>query len=306
MVAYFIRRAVWSLVALLILVTVVFTLVKLTGDPALLMVQGTAASEEELDILREELGLNKPFHIQYFEYIGGLLRGDLGESLFYHSSVVALIAERAPATIELAFMAMFIALVIGVPIGVLSAIKVGTAIDHAGMLIALVGQSVPAFWLGIMAVLFFAVKLRWLPAGSMGTFKHFVLPAFTLATFPLARVVRITRSGVSEVIHKDYIATARAKGLSEPRVIVWHALRNALLPVVTMVGLLLGEEVGGSIIIETVFSWPGVGLLTIHAVYTRDLPLIQGLVLLIGVGYLVSNLMVDILYTFLDPRIVYE
>lgn len=306
MIAYFVRRILWSLAALLILLTIVFALIKLTGDPALLMLQGSAASEEELDALREEMGLNNPFYIQYFQYIRGLLRGDLGDSLFYHSSVVGLIATRVPATIKLAFMAMFVALAIGVPIGTLSAIRVGKVIDHAGMLVALVGQSMPAFWLGIMGVLFFAVKLRWLPAGGIGTFKHFVLPVLTLATFPLARIVRVTRSSMLEVIHKDYIATARAKGLSESCVVVRHALRNALLPVVTMAGLLLGEEVGGSIIIETVFAWPGVGLLTIQAVYTRDLPLIQGLVLLIGLAYLASNLMIDILYTFLDPRIIYK
>jgi len=306
MIAYLVPRMVWSLVALLILVTVVFALIKLSGDPALLILQGTTASEEDLHILREELGLNNPFYVQYCEYIGRLFRGDLGESLFYHSPVVTLIGARAPATIKLAFMAMFIALAIGLPIGLASAAKVGTVIDHGGMLVTLAGQSVPAFWLGIMGVLFFAVKLRWLPAGGIGTFKYFVLPAFTLSTFHLARVVRISRSSMLEVMHKDYIATARAKGLSESGVVVHHALRNALLPVVTMGGLQLGELLGGSIIIETVFGWPGVGLLTIQAVYTRDLPLIQGLVLLVGVGYLASNLMVDILYTFLDPRIVYE
>jgi peptide/nickel transport system permease protein len=306
MIAYLVRRLSWSIVTLLILLTIVFALVKLTGDPALLIVQGTAASETELDALREELGLNDPLHIQYFEYIGGLLRGDLGESLFYHLPVVTLIAARAPATIQLAFISMFLALIIGVPIGLASATKVGTAIDHGGMLVALVGQSVPAFWLGIMGVLFFAVMLRLLPAGGIGTFKHFVLPAFTLATFPLARIVRITRSSTLEVIHKDYIATARAKGLSEYRVLIRHAFRNSLLPVVTMSGLLLGEELGGSIVIETVFAWPGIGLLTLDAIYRRDLPLVQGLVLLVALGYLASNLMVDVLYTFLDPRIVYE
>jgi len=303
--AYLLRRVVWGVVEVLLLIAVVFTLVRMSGDPVLLMLEGKGATEAEVAALRTKLGLDKPLYIQYCKYVIALLEGDLGESLFYHAPVSSIIAARAPATAELASVAIFVAVVLGVPIGLASALWAGRFIDHFGVFLAVLGQSIPGFWLGIMGMILFAIRLRWLPAGGYGTIQNFVMPALALAFFPLARLVRFTRSSVLETLGKDYIRTGRAKGLSEFRVVMKHALKNAALPIITLVGLLVGEALGGSVIMETVFSWPGIGRLSIQAVLARDLPLIQGIVLLVGFGYLAANLIVDVAYSSLDPRIVY-
>ena len=306
MAEFIIRRLLHSLLVLVILSVVIFFLGHLSGDPIVVMMQGTSASEEDITALREELGYNKPLRTQYFEFMKKRLTGNFGTSLFYHRPVISIIPARALATVELALIAAAIAVIIAIPLGVVSAINVDTLTDQFGILVALVGQSVPSFWLGIMGILTFAVKLGWLPASGTGTIKHFILPAITLASFPIARLVRVTRSSMLEVVYQDYMTTARSKGLPESRVIVLHGLKNASLPVVTMTGLLLGELLGGSVVTETVFSWPGLGCLAVQAVYARDLPLIQGIVLLVALGFLACNLLVDVLYTYLDPRIVYD
>jgi ABC-type dipeptide/oligopeptide/nickel transport system permease component len=303
----FLIRRLLSFVAVLLAVTaIVFGLVHLTGDPVVLMLAGTGASEEELNILRERLGYDEPVQKQYWEFLKGLAKGQMGQSLFYQTPALSLVLDRTPATIKLALVAMLIATAAGVPLGMLSAVKHGTAWDHIGTALALVGQSVPAFWLAIMSMLVFAVKLGWLPASGMGTPKHFILPALTLSTGALARFVRITRSSMLECIHQSYTNTARAKGLREIYVITRHVLKNAAIPVTTVGGLILGELLGGSVITETVFGWPGVAQLTVQAVYNRDLPLVQACVFTVALGYLVANLLVDLTYAYLDPRIRYE
>jgi peptide/nickel transport system permease protein len=306
MVRYLIGRLAASLGVILALTLVVFGLVHLAGDPIVVMLQGTGASEQDLAALRAELGYDQPIHVQYWRFLKGLARGEMGRSLRYHVSALSVVRERAPATIQLAVVAMFIGVVVGIPLGIISALRPGTIVDHLATLVALIGQSVPGFWLGIVAVLLFAVSLGWLPAGGIGGAKHLVLPAVTLATFPMARLVRITRSSMLEVINADYITTARAKGVRERAVVLRHALKNACIPIVTIGGLCLGELLGGSVVTETIFSWPGLGLLTVQAVYARDLPLLQACVFVMSLGYLVCNLVVDLLYGFLDPRITYS
>jgi len=306
MAGYMLRRAVWSFFALYVLLTVVFFLVKLSGDPALLMLQGTAASEEDLAALRAQLGLDKPLFSQYCRYFRGLFMGDWGTSLFYHAPVKSVIFARYPATIKLAMFSIAIAILVSLPIGILSAVKQGTLVDQFGTLLAVLGQSVPSFWLGIMLIFLFGVYLDWLPTSGTGDIRHFILPGITLAFFPLARLTRVTRSSVLEVLRETYIDTARSKGLSEVRVLLTHVLRNAALPIITMSGLLLAETLGGSVIIETVFSWPGIGRLVVQAVGARDLAIVQAIAMIVGVTYLLCNFAVDILYSVLDPRIAYD
>jgi ABC-type dipeptide/oligopeptide/nickel transport system permease component len=285
---------------------IVFMLVQMAGDPVLIALSGTAATEQDLQELRDELGYNDPLLVQYYRYIGQAVRGDLGKSLRFKQPALDLVMERMPATVQLAVAALLFALVIALPVGVLSAVKRHTWIDHGGMLLALLGQSIPLFWLGIMLVLVFAVELRWFPPGGAGSWKHLVLPAITLGAYPMARIARLTRSSLLEVINQEYINTARAKGLREFRVITRHAMRNAALPVVTVVGLMFGTLMGGAVVTETIFAWPGVGLLTIQAIQNRDFPLVQAAVLVVAVAFIFVNLSVDLLYAYLDPRIRYD
>ncbi len=305
MTAYLIRRLWQSILVLLGVSVIVFMLVQLAGDPVLLMLAGTAATEQDLQQLREELGYNDSPLVQYFRYLGHVVQGDLGNSLRFKRPALNLVWERLGATALLAVTSLIFALLVAIPVGVLSAIKRHTWLDHLGMLLALLGQSLPLFWLGIMLVLVFAVQLRWFPVSGIGSWQHLVLPTLTLGAYPMARIARLMRSSMLEVINEDYITTARAKGLSGLAIIMRHAMRNAALPVITIVGLMFGTLMGGAVITETIFAWPGVGLLTIQAIQNRDFPLVQAAVLVISVTFVFANLAVDLLYAYIDPRIRY-
>jgi peptide/nickel transport system permease protein len=309
----FVVRRLFQAIPVLIGVTVVvFLLIQLVpGDPAatLLWPEATPAEVQEL---RRVLGLDRPLLIQYFRWLGGVLRGDFGTSIEFRRPVAELIWARLQNTLILAGAALTVSTVLGILIGILSAVKPRSAIDRAGMFIALLGNSMPAFWIGILLLLVFALRLRWFPVGGMYSLRgdgglldllhHLVLPAITLGMLAVATIARMTRSCMLDVIKQDYVRTATAKGVHYWRVIIRHAFRNALLPIVTVIGLQLGYMLGGAVLTETVFSWPGVGLQLFRAISTRDLPLIQGGILLIAVGFVMINLLVDILYAYLDPR----
>ena len=305
MSAYIVRRLLQAVLVLFGVTVIVFILVQLSGDPVLLMLSGTAATEQDLQELRQELGYNDPAVVQYLRYIGGVLSGDMGNSLRFKRPALDLVLERLGATALLAIAALVFAVVVAIPVGVLSAVKRNSWIDHFGMVLALLGQSLPLFWLGIMLVLIFAVRLRWFPASGIGSWQHLILPMITLGAYPMARIARLTRSSMLDVINEDYIITARAKGLTGLTVVVRHALRNAALPVVTIVGLMFGTLMAGAVITETIFAWPGVGLLTIQAIQNRDFPLVQAAVLVVSITFVFVNLGVDLLYAYIDPRIKY-
>jgi len=261
------------------------------------------ATREQLEAFRHRMGFDQPVHIQYLRWLGRAVRGDFGTSLRYTKPVFPLILERMPATLELAIAAQIFALTLALPLGVLAAVRRNSIYDGLTMLGALVGQSMPGFWLGLMLMLIFGVILRLLPISGRAGPKHLILPAITLGTFFLARDTRLMRSGMLEVLGQDYITTARSKGLGE-RVIIWkHALKNALIPLATMVGMDFGALLAGTVVTETVFAWPGVGRLIFMAINQRDFPLIQAAVFLIALVFVATNLLVDLSYTYLDPRI---
>lgn len=288
------------------LVSLIVTLLShLSGDPARLMLP-ERATQEDVERLRRALGLDQPIYVQYYRYMRGVLRGDFGTSLQYRLPNIELFLDRVPATLQLTAAAMALALAVSLPIGIISAARRNSWIDYIARFVAVIGQAIPFFWLGIVLILIFAVTLKVLPTSGRGGLKHLVLPSLTLSTYPLARITRLLRSSMLEVLGQDYMRTARGKGLAESRVIVGHALRNALLPVVTVVGLEFGNLLGGAVITETIFGWPGVGRLAIDAVSMRDYPLIQTIVLISALTFVLINLVMDILYTYLDPRIRYR
>lgn len=334
MASYIARRLLLLFPVLLGVSIFVFVVLHLfTTDPAALML-GQHATTQQIEALREELGLNDPLYVQFGRFLWQVLHGDLGRSLMTRAPVTDEIMSRFPATIELAFMAMLIATIAGIFVGVLSAVKQYSIFDYLSMVGALVGVSMPIFWLGLMLILLFSVQLGWLPvagridigmeparitglylldslltgnwAAFVSALKHLILPALALASYSMAIIARMTRSTMLEVIRQDYVRTARAKGLVESLVIYRHALRNALIPVVTVVGLQMGSLLGGAVLTETVFSWPGIGSLLVNAILAADYPLVQGSVILIATIFVVVNLLVDLLYAFLDPRIRYS
>jgi peptide/nickel transport system permease protein len=277
------------------------------GDPVVAML-GEASqgiSRQALEDLRRELGLDRPLPVQYLDYVGGLLRGDLGDSVRSRRPVLAEIRDRLPATIELALAALTIAVALGVTLGVLAAVRQRTWVDGAAIAVALVGVSIPVFWSGFLLMIVFALELGWLPASGRGTWRHLVLPAVTVGVSSAAFIARITRGAVLEALAQDYVRTAKAKGLAPRRVVVRHALRNALLPIVTVVGLQLGGLLGGAVLTETVFAWPGVGRLLVDAIVARDLPLVQGSVLVVSLLFIVVNLAVDLSYAAINPKVRY-
>ena len=287
-------------------VTVVFLIVHLIpGDPVEIML-GEQALAVDKEALRHEMGLDKPLHLQYVAFLKGLVRGDLGQSLHTKQPVLTSIARRLPATIELAAAAMAVALLLAIPLGLLAAYKKDSLVDQGSMLFALLGISMPNFWLGPLLIIVFSLKLGWFPVSGRGSLAHVVLPAITLGTAMAAILTRMTRASMLDVIQSDYITTARAKGVRESLVVLKHAFRNALIPVVTIVGLQIGGLLAGSIITETIFAWPGIGRLTIQAINARDYPLVQGCVLIIALGYVLVNFATDLLYGLIDPRIRYE
>ena len=296
------RRLVGGVLTLLLAVTLAFLLVRLAGDPVVHMLGGLAPPEQ-IEAKRQELGLDRPLIAQYVSYMGSLLTGDLGESLRYQQSNGRLIASRLVASLQLAGVALLLAIVIGVPIGLFAALREGTLVDRVMMLFALIGQSLPLFWLGMMLILLFAVELGWLPAGQSGSWKHVILPAVTLSAYPLARIARLTRSSAIDVMEEDYVTAARARGLSHWRVATVHILKNAALPVVTIIGLHLGQMLSGVVTLEVVFSWPGLGALAVGALRFRDFFLVQAIVVVGASLFVAINLAVDLLYGAIDPRI---
>jgi len=302
---YVIRRLLLAIPVLIGVSILVFAIIRfIPGDPAR-AIAGVHASPEYIEQVRRELLLDEGLHVQYYVYMTNLLQGDLGRSTFTNRPVTVELAQRFPNTMVLAVTAMVIASIIGMSAGIVSATKRYSLFDNFSMLAALVGVAAPVFWLGVMFQLLFSVQLGWLPSGGIGTWKHLVLPALTLGLATAALLARITRSSMLEVLGQDYITTARSKGLIERVVINKHAFKNALIPVVTVIGLQFGTLLGGAVLTETVFSWPGIGRLMVDSILARDYPVVQGAVLLLAVFFVMINLVVDIIYAFLDPRISY-
>lgn len=307
MFKYIIRRILISLVTLIAISMIIFWLLRvLPGDPAL-MLAGELADAEEIAAIRERLNLDKPITIQYYYFVNDIAHGDFGDSLKSREPVLDEIGARFPATLELAIISIIIAAGFGIPAGVLAAIKRYTWLDSTISVMTLFGVALPVYATGLLLMLVFAVKLHWLPAAGRGDSWHnTILPAITLASFSTALITRMTRASVMEVLSEDYVRTARAKGHRERVVVFRHVLRNALIPVVTVVGLQFGSLLGGAILTETIFAWPGLGQILINSMYSRDYPMVQGLVLIFAAMVILVNLIVDVLYAYIDPRIKYD
>jgi peptide/nickel transport system permease protein len=310
-IEFLVRRAFISAVTLLLITVIVFTGVRLIpGDPARVLA-GTDADTAGLEEIREKYGLKDPIPVQYLRWLALAVRGDLGESIRTRTSVAWTVAIKAPITIELACLALLVALAIAIPIGVVAAVRRNTAWDVLASSVSLCGVSIPNFWLGIMLILLVSVRLGWLPASGfvplgedvLGNLKRMVMPALVLGSGLAAALMRQTRNAMIEVLSTDYVRTARAKGLAQPAVVVRHALRNGLIPVVTILGLQMGALMGGAVVTESIFVLPGFGRLIVEAVFTRDYPVVQGVVLLTASSYVLINLLVDVSYTVLNPRI---
>jgi peptide/nickel transport system permease protein len=299
---YLFRRLLQSLLVLFGVSCVVFFILYLTGDPALVLLPPDASAEDVIRF-REVMGFNDPFIVQYGRFLAGALRGNFGQSIRHGEPAFDLVIERMPATFELAGAGLLIALCLAIPAGIISAVRRNTVADYVATVVALLGQSMPTFWLGIMLILVFSVQFNLLPSSGRGGLQHLILPAVTLGLFTTARITRLTRSGMLEVLNQDYIRTARAKGVSNQPVVWKHALKNAAIPIVTIVGIELGTLLGGSVITETIFAWPGVGRLSVQAIYNRDYPVVQAAVFLLATTFVLVNLLVDVVYTYLDPRI---
>jgi peptide/nickel transport system permease protein len=295
-------RAGRALVALWLVSTVVFVVMRLSGDPTPLLLPPDAP-RSEIFRLRTELGLDRPLPVQYAVFLGNLIRGDFGQSIRFKGSALAVVTERLPATLELGLTSFGLAILVAIPIGLLSAVYRNTLLDHAAMSLALVGQSAPTFFLGILFILVISVNLGLVPTSGRGDWRHLVLPSVTLGLFAMASIARLTRSAMLEVLRADYIRTARAKGLAETLVIAKHTLKNAAIPIVTITGLHFGSLLAGAVVTETVFAWPGIGRLAIQSIYNRDYPVVQCVVLLSAALFVVVNLAIDALYGLLDPRI---
>jgi peptide/nickel transport system permease protein len=305
-VRFLARRVALTIPVLFGVATLVFSLIHvIPGDPAQAML-GEAAPQADVEELRRRLGLDRPLVEQYVRFLSGLLRGDLGTSLRTGAPVTDQILERMPATFELAVAAMAVAIVFSIPLGIAAAVWRGTVIDHAAMTLALSGISIPNFWLGPLLAIVFAIELGWLPVSGRGTWAHLVLPAVSLGGALAAILARMTRATLLEELREPYVQAARARGVSRTRAVLRHAFRNSLIPVVTLVGLQFGAVLTGAIITETIFAWPGIGRLLIQSIGFRDYPLVQGCILLISITYVGVNLITDLVYGILDPRIRYE
>lgn len=306
MLRYFIRRVLLAIPVLIGVATLVFSLIHLVpGDPAQAMM-GDGASPQDIAELRRTLGLDQPLLAQYATFMGNAARGDLGKSFRTGQPVTTMIAERVPATAELAVAAMVVAIVIAIPLGVVAAVWTGTAIDFGAMTFALAGVSIPNFWLGPLLAIVFAVEFGWLPVSGRGTVAHLVLPAISLGLALAAILARMTRASLLDELNEVYVRAARARGASRASSITVHALRNSLIPLMTIVALQFGAVLTGAVITETIFAWPGIGRLLIQSIGFRDYPLVQGCILLIAVTYVTVNLVTDLLYGVVDPRIRYE
>ena len=295
-------RLARMLVALWCVVTVVFIVMRLSGDPVPLLLPPDAPIAE-MERLRSEMGLDRPIYVQYGVFVRQALKGDFGRSIHFRTSAMNVVWERMPATLELAFASFLCAVAVAIPAGVLSAVKRGGAYDNIVMGVALVGQAAPTFYIGIMLILVCSLWLGLFPTSGRGDWRHMVLPAVTFGAFAMASIARITRSAVLEILRADFIRTARAKGLPEFWTIAKHTMRNAAIPIITIVGLQFGNLLGGAVITETIFSWPGIGRLAIQSIYSRDYPIVQSVVFMTAVMFVVLNLLVDVAYGVLDPRI---
>jgi peptide/nickel transport system permease protein len=320
--SYTLSRLVQAAIVVVAVTLITFLTLHMAGDPTYLYVSDRA-TEQEIALVRERLGFDRPLHEQYLGFLAGLVQGDTGRSLTYRLPAFDIVMERLPATIELTLMAMLIAITFAIPLGIIAALNRGTAIDGGIMALAMVGQSIPSFWLGIMLILGVGLGLSWLPISGhvpviqpllQGDFatafgnvpqalRYLIMPAFTISLFSLSRNARLVRSSMLEVLSQDYVRTARAKGLKEWGVVMHHALRNAWMPVVTMLGLEFGFLLSGVVVVETVFSWPGVGRLVFNAINQRDIPLVQTAVVVFAFVFILLNLFVDMMYARLDPRV---
>lgn len=302
---YVLRRLAQSVIVVFGVSIVAFGLLFLTGDPAEVIL-GDGADRMTVDQIQEfraRMGFDRPWLVQYASFVGKALQGDFGYSFIRHQPAYEVIVDKLPATLQLAAFAFVLSLVISIPLGVLSATRPNTTIDHAVTALTLAGQSIPSFWLGILLILFFGVELKWLPISGSGTWKHLVMPGITLAAFPMARNMRLTRSSMLDFMQRDFVRTARAKGISERRVVYAHVLRNSLLPIVTAVGLELGVLLGGSVIVETIFGWPGVGREIVAAIGSKDFFVVQAGVIMLALIFAGVNLLIDLAYVWVDPRI---
>jgi len=302
MFPYMLRRLLQLVPTLLGVLAVVFLLVRVSGDPTQLLLPQTATLADRA-LYRKQHGLDQPIPVQFIHYIASVAHGDLGRSLTDARPALDVVLQRLPATIELALSGIAIAVLIGFPLGIVAAVRRRSVLDRLAMLGALFGQSIATFWVGILLIVIFAVQLRWLPVSGRGGIAHLVLPAVTLSLYMMPLLARMTRSSMLEVWQQDYVRTARAKGLRERAVILRHAARGALIPVVTVLGLQFGGALAGAIVTESVFAWPGIGMFVLDAIYKRDYPVVQAVVLVIATMYIVINLTVDLLYAVLDPRI---
>jgi len=305
MTRFITRRLAYSLLSLFLLSLTIFLFVRLTGDPAVLFVE-PGASQSDLEAIRQQFGLDQPVWVQYVSFIASLVQGDFGQSFYYRTPVFELYLSRLPNSLLLATAAMAFSLLIGIPSGILAAVRVGRFWDSAGKVFALLGLSLPSFWVGLVLILFFSVYLGWLPSSGSGTAAHLVMPAFALGWYFAAAHMRLTRSSMLEVLGSEYIKLARLKGLPESLVIAKHAFKNALIPVLTLAGINLVIMINVAVVVETVFAWPGIGRLLYEGITFRDFPVVQGVVLMGGSMIVVVNLLIDILYAVIDPRIRLE
>jgi peptide/nickel transport system permease protein len=306
MKTYILRRVAQSALTLLGVSVLVFVILRvLPGDPARMLLPDGAPESAVIELNRQ-LGLREPLFVQYGLFLRSVAHGDFGQSFQYRAPALRVVLERLPATIQLTVAAMLVTIAAGVTLGIGTAVRRGTRYDVAGTILAVLGQSLPNFWLGIMLILLFGVALRWLPTSGFAGWTSLVLPAITLAAFPTALVARLTRSSMLEILNRDYIRTGRAKGLAERSVVLRHALRNAAIPVLTVIGLQIGALLGGAVITESVFAWPGMGKLIVDAIFFRDFPVVQTVLILSATVFVGINLLVDLLYTIIDPRIRYS
>ncbi len=307
MSGYLYRRFIQSIIIIIGISMAVFLISRLTGDPVSIMVDFDT-SKEDREVLRKELGLDKPVPIQYLIFLKGAIRGNFGTSIRYEEPAIDLVLQRIPATLRLLVFTLFWALIFAIPIGIISALKRNSIFDLIGMTSTFLGQSIPSFWLGIMMIMIVGVHFRLLPISGYGggDVAHVIMPAVTLGAFEMASFARITRSSMLEVLDMDYIQTARAKGLRESLVVIKHALRNALIPIITIMGLHVALLMGGAVITEQIFAYPGVGWLAVQSIYNRDFPVVQAIVMVVSIGVVATNFLIDIIYTIIDPRIRYD
>ncbi|MGP6189739.1 MAG: ABC transporter permease [Vulcanimicrobiaceae bacterium] len=305
MTGYLVRRLVGAVWVLLGVATTVFIVLHLTGDPAAVMMPLEATADQVAQFRHEE-GFDRPLIVQYGSFMWALAHGNFGDSLRHGEPALGLALQRLPASTELALTALALALLVAIPAGILAAVRRNTLLDFGARVFALLGQSAPVYWLGLMLILIFGVQLGWFPVSGIGGISHLILPAITLGLFSMAKIMRLTRSAMLDILRSDYLRTAQAKGVQPLRLITHHALRNAWIPIVTVVGIELGTLLSQAIITETVFSWPGIGRLAVQAIYDRDYPVVEVVVVIAALSFVLINLAVDLVYAALDPRIRYD